>query len=426
MPFLVPSSPRIRRFLRLAAWNALFIIIALALVALGGEAYFRVTRPFMAQSHPREFVPGVGYLYTPNAAMQSTNRLDYWTVSRTNSLGFRDREPPAPDPAAAGCPVAIIGDSFVEAREVPVADKFHLRLEQMAAAELPHLNLTTAAFGKWNTGQIDQLPYYDHYARHLRPRLLVLVFVNNDVYTNHPVLRSIQSGYDPLHLPWPSVMRRPDGTLALRPPDPEYRKFSLPSLPEPPRSWPDRALNEAGKVSWLAQWLRDKNARRFTSDYRQVARKARMELLSRRPQYAPLLEDPAILFWKTYEDIATKLARGGDLPAIYAEALEYTAFALGQFQKWAARDGAGLVILASHNMKVNGKSAMFDRIKEMAAAQGIPFIDQSDYILRQGAVLRDAQWRHDQHWNPQGHQWAAEALLEWIRENQQVCRPPPP
>ena len=28
--------------------------------------------------------------------------------------------------------------------------------------------------------------------------------------------------------------------------------------------------------------------------------------------------------------------------------------------------------------------------------------------------------RNDRHWNATGHQWAAEAVLEWLKENQQV------
>ena len=239
MPFLIPPSPRFRRILRLAAWNGLFIIIGLALLALGGEAYFRVTKPFMDVSHPREFVPGIGVLFRPNAEVRATNRVDFWAVSRSNRLGFLDREPP-PGPAA-GCPVAIIGDSFVEARQVPIADKLQVRLEEMAAAQLPHLNLTASAFGKVASSQAEQLPYYDHYARQLRPRLLVLVFVANDVWNNHPVLTAIRRGRDPQHLPSFSVARNPDGTLALRPPDPDYWQFNLPPPPPPPASWAKRS-----------------------------------------------------------------------------------------------------------------------------------------------------------------------------------------
>ena len=424
MPFLIPSSPRFRRTLRLAAWNALLIIAGLALIALGGEAYFRVTKPYMEKSLPQEFVPGVGILLRPNAEVRATNLLDYWTVSRTNSLGFLDREPPAPAPA--GCPVAIIGDSFVDARQVPIADKFQVRLEEMAAIQLPHLNLTAFAFGKAGSGQAEQLPYYDHYARQLRPRLLALVFVGNDVWNNHPVLRSIRSGRDPRHLPSSSVTRRPDGTLALRPPVPDFQQFHLPSPPPPPESWADRVLDQAGRISWFARWLEAKRDALYPSEHWRTARSAYAAALRQHPEYAAILEDADNLSWRMERDLSDQLA-DGDLSPIYAEALKYTAFALAQFRERAARDGAGLVILASHHLKKSGGTThLFDWLRETAAAQGIPVIDQSDYILRQGGRLADAHWRHYDHWNAQGHQWAAEALLEWIRENQEICRPPPP
>ena len=60
-------------------------------------------------------------------------------------------------------------------------------------------------------------------------------------------------------------------------------------------------------------------------------------------------------------------------------------------------------------------------MNEMAAERGIPVIDQGDVIHRQAAELRDASWAHDDHWNPTGHRWAAEALLEYLKQNQDVC-----
>ena len=60
-------------------------------------------------------------------------------------------------------------------------------------------------------------------------------------------------------------------------------------------------------------------------------------------------------------------------------------------------------------------------MNELAAERRIPVIDQGDVIYRQGADLRDAEWAHDSHWNPAGHQWAAEALLEYLKRNQDVC-----
>ena len=170
---------------RTVGWNVLLLLAGLALIAAGGEAWLRLTKPFMHPVEARRFVPGVGFTRTPGAEVRWTNGRDIWTVSRANSLGFLDREPPPPGKAAQSCHVTVIGDSFVEAREVAVPDKLQVRLEALAAGELPELEVTTSAFGMTDTGQIEQLPFYDAFARRLRPKLVVLVFVHNDWHDNN-------------------------------------------------------------------------------------------------------------------------------------------------------------------------------------------------------------------------------------------------
>ncbi len=103
--------------------------------------------------------------------------------------------------------------------------------------------------------------------------------------------------------------------------------------------------------------------------------------------------------------------------------LQYTRFAMEQFKQRADRDGAKLVILASYTLRFHGPTT-FERLSRMAATLGIPVIDQADYILRQGAKPEDARWRHNYHWNPAGHRWAAEALLEYIKEHPAICDGP--
>ena len=408
MDYIDPPRGRFRRALRLIGWNALLLVAAVALAALAGEAWFRLTVPFMSSTLPLEFVPNVGYLWPPNTEIRHTNGLDFWNVSRTNSLGFLDREPPNPERAKETCHISMIGDSFVQALQVPIEDKFHVRLEELAASRLPLLDVTTSAFGMGGTSQVQQLPFYDEYARRLHPKLLVLVFVDNDFPGNTPVIGGLRrSGREKL-----TARRRSDGTLELEWFLPRDR---LPPSPRTPVSWAARAREAAMARSWFALWLRAKKTALFPPDrgHRYIMD---MEALRRQPGYAALLEG-----WQfaTQHDLRRVFARR-DLPPFFEDALQYTRFALEQFKERADRDGAKLVILATHTLKTRG-TRMFERTSQMAATLGIPVIDQADYILRQGARLTDAQWPNDGHWSPAGHQWAAEALLEYIEQHPEVC-----
>ena len=142
-----------------------------------------------------------------------------------------------------------------------------------------------------------------------------------------------------------------------------------------------------------------------------------VDLLSQRsPRYAALLAGFSTTRWYNAETFLV----AQHLPASHEDALDFTAFAFDQFRERAERDGAALAILSIHAMRTLG-DAGFDRLAALAEQRGIPVIDQYDHMLRQGADWKDAQWAHDQHWSAAGHQWAAEALLEYLKRNQGLC-----
>ena len=416
-PPLPPS--KICRVLRLVGWNAVLLVAGLALIGLVGEAWLRLTTPFLTTSKSVRFVPEVGVLSEPDTEERHTNGLDFWTVSRTNSLGFLDREPVSPERAAESCHVTVIGDSFVKAREVPIPDKFHVRLEELVARELPSLDVTTSAFGQSNTAQASQLPYYDKYARRLSPKLVVLVFVGNDFGGNSATVMALRQMWDPDKAPYAYPQRTADGTIKLRPPHPDFRNFFVPPGYSPrfgtsgfdirSNSSFSRANEWGTTISYFWNWLNAKiNALpipRFGTDSRLIAK---VELLRRRsPRRSPLLNGwrPSMIF--------------EDRSSIAREALDFTAFALDQFKERAERDGFSLVILSTESVGTRGD--LFDLISGMAEARGIPVIDLYDYILRQGGRVKDARWPHNGHWNPTGHRWAAEALLDYLKQHPTVC-----
>ena len=409
---------RIRRVLFWVGGNVLLFALTWVFIAVVGEAYLRLKWPFAATSQPWHFVPKVGRMFKPNAEIRWTNRFDFWTVSRTNSWGFLDREPIAPDRAAAGCHIALIGDSFVAALEVPIADKLQVRLEALAARALPELDVTTSAFGIPGTGQISQLPLYDEFARRLHPKLVVLVFVANDFLNNFSVLESLKNRWDPDRMPWMSARRDADGHIRLLPLHSDWAEVGPPPLiPSSLKSYltilTRRTIAIATPWSYFATWVRSKINKldAFRPRPFDIA-----EELRRRPGYEALLGDWQL---KTGQRV-TAVFNQKDLPPVFEAALDFTAFGLDQFKERADRDGASLVILSTYTMKSRGAPA-FDYLNALATVRGIPVIDQTDYIRRQGFKPKDARWESNYHWNAAGHQWAAEAVLEYLKRNPAVC-----
>ena len=414
----------------MAAWNAAFTIVGLLLIALAGEAYLRSTSPFISNNFPSQFVDGVGVIRKPKSELRYANwHDDKFVVSRANSQGFLDREPITPERAAAGCHITFIGDSFVEAREVSIADKFHVRLEEKAARELPRMNISTQAYGTSSTAQINQLPFYDEYARRLNPKLVVLTFYINDFFENSTTLMALVRGIDPDKMPHMTAQKDTHGDIKLRPPDPEYEHFLLPRQPKPRYAiyW-----NSAVRVSYFAKWLEAKGLIRLADGEvkllnfiriltaEQDSRYARWAaMIAERPCCASLLSG-----WKPKPDVVQQLFdmfAEERLPPAFQEALDYTEFGIDQFKRRTDRDGARLIILAATKDMGTPGDPQFDRLSAIAEARGIPIISDYAYILSQGRDVEDARWRSDNHWNPTGHQWAAEAVLEWLKANQQVC-----
>ena len=404
------------RVARIAGWNAALALAGLALIAIAGEACLRAASPSFESAAPSRFVAGVGVLFEPHSEVRHTNGLDFWTIQRANSLGFLDREPPDPARAAASCHVAVFGDSFVAAREVAIADKLHVRLEALAAREAPELDVTASAWAYPGTAQAGQLPYYDEYARRLRPNLVVQVFVRNDLDGNSAALQALSWGWDPGRTPHAFPERGADGSVRLRPPHPDYAANALPwfGALEPSGGWRGRAARALTERSLLARWLDAKRRALFPEPaFPPLAERA--AALAARPGYGWIAGG-----WDPAASEGFALLRSEEPPPVFAEALAFAEWALAAFRDRADRDGAALAVLSAH---VTGpaSSRWNEILGGMAGPLGVPVIHQHDWIASRGGEPRAAQWPHDAHWTPQGHQWAAEAILDWLRRHPEVC-----
>ena len=404
----------VARALRLLGWNLLFIGAAATLIFIVAEAWFRLTNPYNEPGwRPSRFTPGVGLLHWPGQTKRLPNGLGEWVENRANRLGFLDREPPEPERAAKSCHIAIIGDSMVEASQVPIADKFQVRLESLAAQALPRMNVTTSAFGIPGTGTVSQLPLWDEYARGLAPKVLVLVFVPNDFPGNHKLLMSLELGSDPDHMPYAYAERTATGAIELRPPDPNWRSLAV-SADAP---LPVAASRFLTRRSLFYRYLNVKFSL-LGDEYAEwnTTFQGRMALLRQRPRY-----ESAFRGWEAENAGQPQLlAVSENPPPVFKEALEFTGFALDEFKRRADRDGVHLVILAVHHVG-DSRNPFRTTLNDLATTRGIPVLSQHDHILRQGGAIEDANWPYDGHWTPTGHQWAAEVLLDYLKQNPALC-----
>ena len=406
-----------RRFLRVLVLNLLLSFVGAGALAILGEVWLRRSYPFVANRAPMRFVPGVGVMLEPHREVRRTNLFSYWTTTRTNRLGFLDREPVTPERAMSSCHIALVGDSFIEAREVGVPVKIQVQLEALAARERPERDLTTSAFGIGGTSQIHQVPLYDTFVRPLRPKVVVLQATPNDYTGNSGVLNEWVEG-----ALWAASYARPergtDGRIRLRLPDRASRALKA-RLDAASRR--QMALRRASFL-WnllerggIAGTVRDRRGnRRRRERWRRLAGET-ASLSGWRPRKRRRYMGDIVA-----DGVTAARRAGTGLVPVYAEALELTGFALDEFAARAARDGSHLVLLLHYYFGVAGDVAM----KTLAEERGIPVVDQYEYITgTAGGEWRDAEFRREVHWSPQGHRWAAEALWEYLEARPALCGP---
>ena len=415
--------PRLRGRAAVFFFNALWTGIGLSVVVLAAEGWARSKAEFEDRHWKYWVHPQAGRLYVPGSEVRHTNLLDFRTISHANRWGFLDRPPgQVREPS---CRVAVVGDSFVDAKQVAVSDKLHVRLEELARERLPALRIAASAFGHAGTGQVNQLGWYDPFVSRISPHVVVLVFVQNDFTDNFHVLQEMWLGSKPGRLPFTTARRNADSTFSLRRP-----VWGAADLAASGRT-AVRGTRGAPEYQPTSPWLAAVRSWAVSTSRFALLLDAKVQELggeqTRAEERTAIAQDARFRHW--FADWNGPLDRypltrfpfrGPDLPKAAQEALERTGFALDQWKSIAQRDNFVLAILASHTMGARG-GRKFDYLESLTLPRNIPVIDQSAYIGRQGARPADARFDHDAHWNAAGHQWAAEAVLEWLEENREAC-----
>lgn len=413
-------------------------IAAFIVLAIAAEFVLRVETPFLEVNWPTRFDPRFGFNFVPGAIVQWTNHTDFWTKTRANSLGFLDREPPAAAfPDNNECRIAFIGDSFVEAAQLPIEQKIQSQIEQLAQQQGFPKTVRAMSFGYSGTGQANQIPFYDVFARNYHPNIVVLVFASNDFANNSTILESIRNGWDPFHPPRLFYDRDRGGRFRPIEIDPEWAAKLLPTSP-PPKNWRTAAHKFLDSHSYAYNWVYT----RLSLNYPKIARRLdgntpwndtysgwMRSLTQRWPEID-------LSGWDFPDDWDMDFMFFTEtLPPVFQEALALTGHALDEFAERARDDHFNLVILADkylHNSASSGSTPAeranpllqdggMRRLNALTAERHIPVVDFFQYITSIGHQPGEANFTHDGHWTPHGHRWAAEAVFNYLRQHPETC-----
>ena len=392
--------------------GTLQVLGTLAVLLIVLEVWARLFPPKDQNVWPLVQNPAVGTTFQPNARVVLTNGLDFHTEERSNEAGFLDRPLPPLVKPPGSCRIAFIGDSFIEAAQVPVRQKVQVELQRLLEAVKPGQTVETMAFGFSGTGQLNQLGYLETFVRPRKPDVIVLTFVSNDFANNSALLEAIRVGWHPAHTPR-TFAREKDGVIELQPIDPDWLRQRLPAAKDE-RPGLHRWLH---RVSRFYRWMYAKLSLQYPAMAARIGREptdgertaTRIAALAGiAPEHAQLLES-----WNPMmsPSIDGMFQTPDPLPAAFAQAIRFTGFAFDVYKQRAAVDGAKLIVLGSHELS----DVLEKRVADLLQPRDIPFVSLRGYITAKGHKVGDAQWRHDAHWSPKGHAWAAEAITEQIR-----------
>ncbi len=357
--------------------NILIYLASFLVAVLGGEVVLRLAGARFSSSF-YVLDADVGWALRPN--IKGDNTQENTVAIEINSAGQRDNiEHPLAKPPGT-FRVALLGDSFAEAFQVPLEQSIAKQLEVNLNACKGNQKAEVINFAVGGYGTQQEILTYRLKAKAYNPDLVILLFyTGNDIYNNHPLLNPTNADAAPY--------------------------FDRPALAAP------SALREA----WSQVNLHSHLAR-FISDVYYKLRRDNTAGEQRRVQ----------TFGENYMN---KLVYSPPVHPEMKEAWRTTEAALLAFQK----ETKFLLAVASSNFQVNpepgkrsgflafsGATELFYAEKRLSALGlptlllGPPMLEEADakqiYFHGFSASLGSG------HWNAEGHAFAARLI------SQSICR----
>jgi hypothetical protein len=328
--------------------------------------------------------------------MTTTLRTEEYTSEVSfNSAGYRDLERVQSKPERTRR-VALFGDSFVEALQVPFEKTAGMVLERFLRDRLSWPSVEVLNFGQSGFGTACSYLTYARRGRLYQPDVVVLSFyVGNDIYDNHPRL-AVQPAA-------PYFQLLPEGGVALH---------ALPVYDGPVKAW-------FRSHSRVYAFIRD--------------RVKRIRALARLGESAGVIEQalPA-LESERVAALDRSIYRPGD--PLVEEAWQVTESVLKLFRDEATSHGAAFVVLIIPTieqfdqtarqayLRRRGESGAVDpeldfllptkRLRAFLNRERVTYADLLDYEAYSRTQPRFLHLEVDGHWTELGNSLAAQALAE--------------
>jgi hypothetical protein len=381
------------------------ILLSLAATLIGLAAAFGLAEGALrvaGVSPELMYVPNPWYGWSHQPGARFVRETEGATVRiEINDLGLRDR-PFALDKPEGTYRILVLGDSFIEALQVPLTHTFAKQLEAQLApygrkrgCTIEVMNGGVSAFGTDNS-----LLYYRHDGRRFEPDLVLLGFyLGNDIRNNWFELENIDAG----GARKPHFVPRGDGIELVDYPFTAHASWSVPL-----KVFLNRHV-------WTYALLREVSARQRRAGTDEVR-----GLPLDYQLYAAATPTVWHTAWQVTEALLAEFARevrqdGAELFVLLIPAQEQ----VEPRRFWSTVQAAGRSDPAEWNL-----DAPAARLGEILAVRGIAHLELLTDFRAAAARGEKLHLEIDAHWTAQGHQRAARRVAKALTARGDVgCQP---
>ena len=419
--------------------KALFIFLALGIFSLIPLILVEVGMRILAEPKPEKlyedvnqrpvtFSDDLGMVFAPRQKTTRSNGYDYHVTQFTNNFGFLDKDRKL-EKEEGTFRILVLGDSYVEAVQVGVPQKFHSLLEGFLNNSTPPKKVECIALGFSGMGTSNQLLFYENLGRKFKADLVVYLFIANDFWNNSPTIHGICEGWHPAKGPrFFLELDHNTNNIVTFPPARDYSRYMIPTSPVP--KMVNKPLPTDALLSWSMLYQESRST--LKNYFQQSERESIIDsLMTQRIKFLRKNDKffgPKLEGWNYPDDLSPQaMFYAESMPRVFNEALNLTDIALKRLKSKVERDGAQLIMATGPfctDLKMTGEkkgrkvspTKLSDRIQTLATKNEIPLINLYENFLKHGEI-KETRWPRDGHFNLKGHRLTALALRDHILEN---------